>query len=477
MRSPDPASQNTNSAGQNANMVSQSTDLASPNPNATSQSSNMASTNFHPVAGVRYRQDGMTPMAEHHAITMGESWIDATILRMHKSNHTPKEIAAELKTKSNGAIDYDSKTIGSRTTRIKKLLETQAEQRIGDDLDDWHEGEDEDLLAAEAEVDAEIHKDIQRVKSKRWELVARHLQKKINKDIPYSAGSCKKRFVALQSDTAIIPIELVDNKEQRLIERTQQSLRLLQQLQDAEFAQEQAKNKKKLEKDARELALKKKQEERSLNRFEKSRLIAQKAAAKAEKAAKEHEEREKRHLEDAARIAELQQNLLSGISNRPDQSNPAKKRKANELSSTPPTHQAQSSMLPRGKMTVTQLANLCAQRNLPKTGTKVQLQQRLETEAKGATRNELRNRLQRYNADVDGTKDELIERLALADETNADWTQDTGGSKRPRKRARLSLLSKPFIENETSSDDEDQSLEAATRRWERRRALKAREDL
>jgi hypothetical protein len=88
----------------------------------------------------RYRRDG-NPMAKHQAISMGKTWIDELILRMKQSNYTNKEIAAEIAKRSNGEINYDPKTVGTRHTRITQLLSKSAEQRLDDELTDWHEGE------------------------------------------------------------------------------------------------------------------------------------------------------------------------------------------------------------------------------------------------------------------------------------------------------------------------------------------------
>jgi hypothetical protein len=88
----------------------------------------------------RYRSDGK-PMAKHQAISMGNTWIDELILRMKQSNYSNKEIAAEIAKRSNGEINYDPKTVGTRHSRITQLLSKFAEKRLDDELTDWHEGE------------------------------------------------------------------------------------------------------------------------------------------------------------------------------------------------------------------------------------------------------------------------------------------------------------------------------------------------
>src|SRR5215469_1167926 len=119
---------------------------------------------------------------------------------------------------------------------------------------------------------------------RRWEYVARNLQKKLKKSIQYSAGSCQKRYVALMNETARVPIELDDNPEQRLVDRQNRSIEVLQRMHKAEAAEFEMKNKKKLEKDEKELKSKVKKEERAKKRSEKAEADLQKAAEKANKA-------------------------------------------------------------------------------------------------------------------------------------------------------------------------------------------------
>ena len=87
-----------------------------------------------------FRRDGK-PIARHQAISMGNTWIDESILRMKQSNYTNKEIAAEITKRSNGEINYDPKTVGTRYARITQLLSKFAEKRLDDELSGWHEGE------------------------------------------------------------------------------------------------------------------------------------------------------------------------------------------------------------------------------------------------------------------------------------------------------------------------------------------------
>jgi len=40
-----------------------------------------------------------------------------------------------------GRIRYQAKTVGSRWQRLKKVLDEVEEQRLDDEMSDWHEGE------------------------------------------------------------------------------------------------------------------------------------------------------------------------------------------------------------------------------------------------------------------------------------------------------------------------------------------------
>jgi len=307
-------------------------------------------------------------------------------------------------------------------------------------------------LQARQEIDTVIDK----IKKKRWEYVARNLQKKLKKSIQYSAGSCQKRYIALMNDTARIPIELDDNPEQRLVDRQNRSIDVLQRMHEAEAADFEMKNKKKLEKDAKELSVKVKNQERAKKRSEKAEAILQRAAEKARKAKAKFDAELRKREAEKARIEQIQKDIAAGISTRPDGLTPAQKRKVNQDAGTISTRTV-SAGLPRSHMSLAELVSLCLERQLPKTGNKAQLQDRLENEAKDAPRDVLRKRLEEYNVSVEGNREDLVTRLAQADEANSLWGRnyDGSGSIRPRKRQRM-MLSKSIV-NE-SDDDEGSSL-------------------
>lgn len=312
--------------------------------------------------------------------------------------------------------------------------------------------QDEVLLEAELQARQEIDSIIDKIKKKRWEYVARSLQKKLKKSIQYSPGSCQKRYVSLMNETARIPIELDDNPEQRLVDRHNRSIQVLQCMREAEAAEFEMKNKKKLEKDEKELKVKVKREERAKKRSEKAKANLQKAEEKANKAKAKFDAELKKREAEKARIEQIQKDIAAGISTRPDGLTSAQKRKVSQDTSNISTRTV-SSGLPRSRMSLLELIGLCLERKLPKTGSKAQLQHRLEKEAKAATPEVLRKRLEEYNVSIEGGQEDLVTLLAQADEANSTWGRnyDPSGYIRPRKRQRT-MLSKP-TDNESDGEE------------------------
>lgn len=281
--------------------------------------------------------------------------------------------------------------------------------------------------------------------------MARNLQMKLKKSIQYSAGSCQKRYVALMNGTARIPIELDDNPEQRLVDRQNRSVEVFQHMQEAEAAEFEMKNKKKLEKDEKELKAKVKNEERAKKRSEKAEADLQRATEKANKAKAKFDEEMKKRKAENVRIEQIQKDIAIGISTRPDELTPAQKRKANQDAGSISTRTV-SAGLPRSHMRLPELVSLCLERKLPKVGSKAQLQHRLEKEAKGATIETLRKRLEEYNVPIEGGKEDMVARLAQADEANSMWgrNHDGSGYVHPRKRQRR-IFPKPTV-NESDNE-------------------------
>lgn len=239
-----------------------------------------------------------------------------------------REIAATLT--EQGLTNYSVKTINSRYIRIKAALAARLDQRLDDELTDWHEGEvcranshrvchankqhqDEMLLAATETADAIIEKETEKLKARRWQYVAKHLGE-LKPSTNYSPTACRKRFQALMSDTAKIPPELDDDPEKRAGEKAERLLAWIEKqnaLKAAEFeATERAR--KAEEQDALTRATKRLDEMRRRREREakRSERINKQAAKQAEQQAKAliSHERAQRKMEQLLNVKNRKDN-------------------------------------------------------------------------------------------------------------------------------------------------------------------------
>ena len=64
---------------------------------------------------------------------------DARIIQLKQNNHTDEFIAETFK--QEGRVSYTAKTIGSRWQKLKKFLNDAQDEKLDDELSDWHVGE------------------------------------------------------------------------------------------------------------------------------------------------------------------------------------------------------------------------------------------------------------------------------------------------------------------------------------------------
>jgi hypothetical protein len=77
--------------------------------------------------------------AEQRPITADIDSTDELIINMKDGGCSNEQISDKLK--ADGRVHYDKKTVGSRYLRIKAAIAERAEQRLDEELTDWHEGE------------------------------------------------------------------------------------------------------------------------------------------------------------------------------------------------------------------------------------------------------------------------------------------------------------------------------------------------
>lgn len=64
---------------------------------------------------------------------------DRRLIELKQKGHSDEAVAQEFE--KQGRIQYTAKHVGHRWMRLKKLLIQQENERLDDELSDWHEGE------------------------------------------------------------------------------------------------------------------------------------------------------------------------------------------------------------------------------------------------------------------------------------------------------------------------------------------------
>ncbi|KAF2210615.1 hypothetical protein CERZMDRAFT_99232 [Cercospora zeae-maydis SCOH1-5] len=137
---------------------------------------------------------------------------DARIIELKQQSYSDEHVAAKLR--EEGRIRYVPKTVGSRWLRLRKVLEQREDERLDDELSDWHVGEDEELNNIKTEVDKKFEVQFQRLRDRMWKEVSVYLAEKTVKR-KYTAKACQERYEALKNGTALLPIELDDDQTTR----------------------------------------------------------------------------------------------------------------------------------------------------------------------------------------------------------------------------------------------------------------------
>jgi len=137
-------------------------------------------------------------------------------------------------------IRYVPKTVGSRWLRLRKALEAAEDERLDDELSDWHVGEvsgvfscsmmmsdprltekqDELLHESIKLIDEKLEVEFEKLKERKWREVSINFAARLEKEMKiygkkYTAKACKERMEGLQDGTASLPIELDPDQEGR----------------------------------------------------------------------------------------------------------------------------------------------------------------------------------------------------------------------------------------------------------------------
>ncbi|KAK4620396.1 hypothetical protein CLAFUW4_11577 [Fulvia fulva] len=130
---------------------------------------------------------------------------DGRIIELKQQGYADVYVANKLK--EEGRMRYEPKTVGSRWLRLRKLLERIENERLDDELSDWHEGEDDKLHEVCEAVEKRYVTLRENLEKKKWEDIQSHMADKLGRK-KYTANACKERYDDLRAGTALLPIEL-----------------------------------------------------------------------------------------------------------------------------------------------------------------------------------------------------------------------------------------------------------------------------
>lgn len=268
----------------------------------------------------------------------------------------------------------------------------------------------------------------------KWTEVATRLAKEIGGVQRYSAAECQRRVHDLENGTALLPIELDPNKEQRAQLREDRIEAIAQSIEDkyavAEEGQRRAEDfiaSKKAEKEAKDLS--RQLEKANFKKVHKERLERRQELAEINEYNKAFEQWEGLKI----RFEEVLLKRLSGVAT--DQGRPTRRSKralagqaGNELSSKRQKNEVAEVTLetlrnPRSIMSMAELGALITTRNLPRSTTNethAQLVARLIEEHANASAGAINDWLyQGYFVRRKGSKLDRLEKLEELDAKNS----------------------------------------------------------
>ncbi|GAB1732326.1 hypothetical protein NU195Hw_g3824t1 [Hortaea werneckii] len=141
---------------------------------------------------------------------------DGRIITLKQQGYSDEYVAQKLT--DEGRVRYVPKTVGSRWLRLRKALQEVEDDKLDDELSDWHVGEDDELESIEKVVDEKYKLEVQKVCERKWREISAVLAEKLRKK-KYTAKACKERFESVKAGTALKAIELDSDQEGRKLLR------------------------------------------------------------------------------------------------------------------------------------------------------------------------------------------------------------------------------------------------------------------
>ena len=298
--------------------------------------------------------------------------------------------------------------------------------------------QDEALLRADELAQNEIKDIIKRAKARRWQIVAKNLQKLLKKEIKYGPKACEKRFVDIMDDNASIPMSLDDDPAARQAERARRQLEKLKENAEKELRESAIKEQKLIKAQEQSLVTAMKKKLRAEERALKAKADAEAAQRKLQSQGAKQQAIEQKRRENAQRLqrATAEYAKFGGVGTiAPESFSPAPISPSAEVtSSTTSTLKRKRNSLdvegassPRNHLSVKELGHQLRLRGLIKSGSKAAQIRRLEEDDHSLAVQDLRAKLRGRGLNDQGDKDQLVARLVASEVAESAWGQKHGG--------------------------------------------------
>ncbi|KAK3679263.1 hypothetical protein LTR78_000824 [Recurvomyces mirabilis] len=236
------------------------------------------STSHRPTKGTRV-QGGKAAVPKR--ILADYDSDDGRIIHLKQQGFSDEYVAQSLI--QEGRIRYVPKTVGSRWLRLRKALEKAEEERLDDELSDWHAGEDAKLEASFALIEKNYQDEMGRITEKKWKAVADDLALRMGTKKKYTHTACRERHHGLESGEALLPIEIDQDQEGRRVLRETRIAAAKQRQIDEAAEQQRLEDEKKAKSEAKKVMLQEKEDLRVAAQLRKMANNAEQAQLRAER--------------------------------------------------------------------------------------------------------------------------------------------------------------------------------------------------
>lgn len=263
---------------------------------------------------------------------------DQRIVELKNQGYSDNVICKRLA--EEGRVRYKPGTVNSRALRIRRMQEKLEDERLDDELSDWHLGEvrmfsvhtrmsmlsltQDELLEETVEtMETQFQYEMQKLIDKRWKGISDLLNPKLEGGKrKYTAVACKERWEALKTNTGLLPIELDPDqegrkqlRESRITRNKRLRAEAKREVQRVKEAEQKARDEKKRLRNNKMVEKAQAKLEREAEKAEMQRIVAEKKAGKLRKMEERKQAREawRADIDKKRRIRELEERVYRKI--------------------------------------------------------------------------------------------------------------------------------------------------------------------